>query len=205
MSNLSLITGVAGAAVESDAVLIAGIAGWLAGGVSMGAGEYISVRSQRELFENQIERERMELELDPEDEHRELIKIYRDKGISAEVATSLADEIMADPRIALDTHVREEFGIDPDDLGSPWRAAISSAFAFSIGAIVPVLPFLFGSGYGALAVAIGASIAVMALAGMLTSVLTGRHPLFAAGRMVLIAGVAAGITFGIGSAIPVDL
>ena len=205
VSNLSLMTGVAGAAVESNAVLIAGIAGWLAGASSMGAGEYISVRSQRELFENQIARERMELELDPEDEHRELIGMYEDKGISPDVAARLADEIMADPQTALDTHVREEFGINPDDLGSPWWAAISSAVAFSIGAIVPVIPFLFGSGYGALTVAIAASIVVMALAGALTSVLTGRHPLFAAGRMVLIAGFAAAITFAIGSVIPVDL
>ena len=157
VSNLSLMTGVAGAAVESNAVLIAGIAGWLAGASSMGAGEYISVRSQRELFENQIERERMELELDPEDEHRELIKhLPRTKGISRG-GGNLASPMRSWPihGSALDTHVREEFGIDPDDLGSPWRAAISSAFAFSIGAIVPVLPFLFGSGYGALAVAIG--------------------------------------------------
>ena len=205
VSNLSLIAGVAGAAVESDAVLIAGIAGWLAGAASMGAGEYISVRSQRELFENQIARERMELELDPEDERRELIEIYEGKGVSTGVATTLADELMADPVKALDAHVREEFGIDPDDLGSPWSAAISSAIAFSIGAIVPVLPFIFGSGYTALGAAIGAAIVMLGVAGMLTSLLTGRHPFYAGGRMVVIGIMATGVTFGIGSVIPVDL
>ncbi len=205
VSNLSLIAGVAGAAVESDAVLIAGIAGWLAGASSMGAGEYISVRSQRELFENQIARERMELELDPEDERRELIAVYEGKGVSTEVATAVADELMADPAKALDTHVREEFGLDPDDLGSPWRAAISSSIAFSFGAIVPVLPFIVGSGYAALGAAIAGAIVMLGLAGMLTSVLTGRHPLYAGGRMVLIGVLATGVTFGIGSAIPVDL
>ncbi len=205
VSNLSLVAGVAGAAVESDAVLIAGIAGWLAGAFSMAAGEFVSVRSQTELFENQIARERLELELDPEDERAELFAIYRAKGISAEIAQQLVDELMKDPDTALDTHVREELGLNPDDLGSAWQAAIGSFFAFTLGAIVPVIPFMVSSGYGALIAAVIAGAFMLGAVGMLTSLLTGRHPLFAGGRMLLIGLAATGITFGIGSAIPVDL
>ena len=205
VSNLSLIAGVAGAAIQSDAVLIAGIAGWLAGAFSMGAGEYISVRSQRELFEHQIARERLELELAPEEERAELLAIYRRKGVSAEVAGRLVDEMMADPEVALDTLAREELGLDPTALGSPWRAAIGSFLAFSLGAIVPVIPFLVGSGYWALAAAIIAGVATLGVTGMFTSLLTGRHPLYAAGRMILIGLAATAVTFAIGSVIPIDL
>lgn len=205
VSNLSLIAGVAGAAVESDAVLIAGLAGWLAGAFSMGAGEYVSVRSQRELFEHQISREAMELELAPEEERDELLAIYRRKGVSLEVAEQVVDELMADPAVALDTLAREELGLDPDDLGSPWGAAIGSFIAFSLGAIVPVIPFMLGTGYWALAAAIIAGVAMLGLAGMFSALLTGRHPLFAGGRMVLIGLTATAVTFAIGSVIPVDL
>ena len=205
VSNLSLVAGVAGAAIESDAVLVAGVAGWLAGAFSMGAGEYVSVRSQTELFEHQIARERLELEFDPEEERGELLEIYRRKGVSLEVATRLVDELMEDPETALDTLAREELGLDPDDLGSAWQAAISSFVAFSLGAIVPVIPFIVGSGYGALIAAVIAGAVMLGLAGMVTSLLTGRHPLYAGGRMVLIGLVATGVTFGIGSLINVDL
>ena len=123
VSNLSLVAGVAGAAIDSNAVLIAGLAGWLAGAFSMAAGEYVSVRSQAELFENQIAHERLELELDPEEERRELEAIYRRKGVSPEAVTGVVMELMADPETALDTLAREELGLDPDNLGSPWRAA----------------------------------------------------------------------------------
>lgn len=205
VSNLSLVAGVAGAAIDSDAVLVAGIAGWLAGAFSMGAGEYVSVRSQTELFEHQIARERLELEFDPEEERGELLEIYRRKGVSLEVATRLVDELMEDPETALDTLAREELGLDPDDLGSAWQAAISSFVAFSLGAIVPVIPFIVGSGYGALIAAIIAGAVMLGLAGMVTSLLTGRHPLYAGGRMVLIGLVATSVTFGIGSLINVDL
>lgn len=205
VSNLSLVAGVAGAAIQSDAVLIAGIAGWLAGAFSMGAGEWISVRSQRELFENQIQRERLELEFDPAEERAELLYIYKAKGVSADVAESLVDELMQDPEKALDTLAREELGLDPDDLGSPWQAAIGSFFAFTLGAIVPVIPFMVGTGYGALAAAIIAGGIMLGLVGALTSLLTGRHPAFASARMMVIGLGATGVTFGIGSAIPVNL
>ncbi len=205
VSNLSLVAGVAGAAIESDAVLLAGIAGWLAGAFSMGAGEYVSVRSQTELFQHQIARERLELELDPDEERGELLEIYSRKGISPDLANSLVDELMADPESALDTLAREELGLVPDDLGSAWQAAFSSFLAFSLGAIVPVIPFLVGSGYAALIAAIIAGVVMLGVAGMVTSLLTGRHPLYAGGRMVLIGLVATSITFGIGSLINVNL
>ena len=205
VSNLSLVAGVAGAAVDSDAVLLAGIAGWLAGAFSMGVGEYISVRSQIELFENQIAKERLELEFDPAEERAELVAIYRRKGVSEGLAEQLVEELMADDEIALDTMAREELGIDPKDLGSPWAASIGSFIAFSAGAIVPVIPFLVGSGYSSLIAAIIAGAVMLGLAGMLTSVLTGRHPVFAGGRMLLIGLAATGVAFGIGSAIPIDL
>ena len=156
VSNLSLVAGVAGASIEGDAVLIAGTAGLLAGAFSMGAGEYVSVRSQTELIENLLAKERMELELDPEEERKELVRIYRDKGISEGTANSLVDELMVDPEQALDTLAREELGLDPSDLASPWSAAIGSFFAFALGAIVPVLPFIVGGGYSALIAAIAA-------------------------------------------------
>ena len=205
VSNLSLVAGVAGAAVESDAVLIAGIAGLLAGAFSMGAGEYVSMRSQREFFENQIAKERLELELDPAEEHAELIAIYRRKGVSPDLAESLVDELMRDPESALDTLVKEELGLNPNDLGSPWAAAVSSFLAFALGAFVPVLPFIIGGGYSALVAAVIAGAVVLGLAGAFTSLLTGRHPLYAGTRMVLIGLAATGVTFAIGSVIPVDL
>ena len=148
VSNLALVGGVAGVAVGSDAVLVAGIGGWLAGACSMAAGEYISVRSQAELHESQIALERDELELDPEEERRELVGIYVAKGISRPLAEEIATELMANSSTALDTLAREELGLDPDDLGSPWRAATGSFAAFSLGAIVPVLPFLIAGADG---------------------------------------------------------
>ncbi len=205
VSNLSLVAGVAGVSIESDAVLVAGVAGLLAGAFSMGAGEYISVRSQTELFENLLAHERKELELDPAEERRELIDLYRRKGISIATATALADELMADPAHALDTMAREELGLDPDNLGSPWAAAIGSFMAFALGAILPVLPFLLGSGWGALIAAVATGAGVLLIVGALTSVLTGRHPLFAGVRMLAIGMAATGVTFGVGSILPISL
>jgi len=205
VSNLSLVAGVAGASIEGDTVLIAGSAGLLAGAFSMGAGEYISVRSQTELLENLLAKERLELELDPEEERKELVQIYRDKGISEATANSLADELMVDQEQALDTLAREELGLDPSDLASPWSAAIGSFFAFMLGAIVPVLPFIIiGGGYSALIAAIVVGAVTLALVGAFSSLLTGRHPVFSGGRMVVIGLAATGVTFGIGSALPLD-
>ena len=149
VSNLSLVMGVAGASSGNPSfILLAGIAGLLAGAFSMAAGEYISMQSQRELFERQIALERAEMEAMPEEEEAELAAAYRAKGFAPEEAARIAHRIFADPATALDTLVREELGLDPDELGSPWKAAAGSFVAFAIGAIIPVIPYLFGGGTG---------------------------------------------------------
>ena len=211
VSNLALVAGVAGVAADSSAILVAGIGGWLAGAFSMAAGEYISVRSQTELEERQLALEADELELDPEEEKRELEAIYRAKGLSPELSRRVADELMQDPTQALDAMAREELGFDPRDLGSPAGAAIGSFLSFSAGAIIPILPYLAAAiggwtpGYVELAVAVAAAAAVLAAAGLLSSVVTSRHPLYAAGRSVLIGLLATAVTFGIGRLLPLDI
>lgn len=204
VSNLSLVAGVAGASIEGSAVLIAGVAGLLAGAFSMGAGEYVSVRSQREMLENQLAKERLELELDPEEERRELVAIYIRKGVAPEMAEPLVDHLMQDPKMTLDTLAREELGLDPDALASPWGAAIGSFLAFALGAIVPVIPFLVGGGYSALIAAVIVGALTLLMVGAFTSLLTGRNPAYAGGRMVLVGLAATGVTFGIGSVLPID-
>lgn len=199
VSNLSLVMGVAGAHPEGQIVLLAGVAGLLAGAFSMGAGEYVSMRAQRELFERQIALEKTELEVSPEEEKEELALIYRAKGIPQQEAESLASRIISDQAVALDTLAREELGLDPGELGSPWGAALGSFGAFAIGAILPVLPYTFGSGH------LAASAVLSALAlftvGALLSLFTGRNPLLSGGRMIGIGAAAAALTYGIGSAI----
>ena len=211
VSNLALVAGVAGVAVGSDAVIVAGIGGWLAGAFSMAAGEYISVRSQKELHQHQIGLELEELLLDPTEERRELERIYRRKGLSPALAAEVASELMANPQTALDTLAREELGLDPGELGSPVRAALGSFAAFSLGALIPLLPFLIAwwadwtHGWWALLAAALGSTAALAIAGLLTSVITSRNPLYASARFVAVGLGFAAITFGIGSALPFEL
>jgi len=198
VSNLSLVVGVAGAGTAGGTILLAGVAGLLAGAFSMAAGEYVSMRSQRELFERQIELERMELETHPEEEREELALIYRAKGIPKADADRLADTIIADRAVALDTLAREELGLDPSELGSPWAAAAGSFLSFAVGALVPVLPYLFARGTLTIVPAIVLSaLALFAVAASL-SLFTGRNPLYSGVRMLALATVAAGATYGIG-------
>ena len=211
VSNLALMAGVAGVAVGSDVVILAGISGWLAGAFSMAGGEYISMRSQRELHEHQIGLELEELLLDPEEERRELERIYRRKGLSRELAAEVAEELMANPQTALDTLAREELGLDPGGLGSPMRAAIGSFAAFSLGALIPLLPFLIvwaadwsQDRWTLLASVLSCAVA-LAFAGLLTSVITSRNPLYASARFVAVGLGFAAVTFGIGAALPFDL
>ncbi len=150
VSNTSLVLGMAGAAATPDTVILAGVAGLLAGALSMASGEYVSVRSQREFFEHQLNLERAELEEFPDAERVELAVIYEAKGLSPDDADRIARTLIADPELALDTMAREELGLNPDDLGSPWGAAIASFVAFSGGAIIPVLPLLFLNGTAAI-------------------------------------------------------
>ena len=211
VSNLALIAGVAGVAVGSEAVLVAGIGGWLAGAFSMAAGEYISVRGQSEVLHRQIAMERDEVLLDPEEEMRELVQIYRAKGLSPQLAEQVAAELAEQPTGMIDTMVREELGLDPDDLGDPWRAAGSSFVAFSLGALVPLLPFLvwhasdWNVNYWALIAGVVASVITLTIAGLFTSLVTSRNPLYTAARSVFVGLLAAGATFAIGAVLPFDL
>jgi VIT1/CCC1 family predicted Fe2+/Mn2+ transporter len=203
VSNLSLVMGFAGAAADSGVVLLAGLSGLLAGASSMAAGEYVSVKAQRELFERQIELEATELQVTPEEEVEELALIYRAKGMTRAEAERIASRLTADPDVALDSLVREELGLDPRDLGSPYGAAISSFLAFAVGAILPVIPFFLG----AATVNVLASLAIACLAlfgvGALISVFTGRSALFSGGRQLFIGLAAAAVTFALGSLIGV--
>jgi vacuolar iron transporter family protein len=204
VSNLSLIMGVAGATVANRFIILAGVAGLLAGAFSMGAGEYVSMRVQRELFERLLHIEAHELATVPEEEHEELRRIYEGKGIPPDLARQVTDVVMRDPQVALETHAREELGLDPDELGSPWGAAISSFFTFSTGAIIPLVPFLFGSGNAATLAAIAASGVALFSVGAAMSLLTGRRAWVSGGRMLLVGAVAAAITFGVGKLLHVS-
>lgn len=198
VSNLSLIMGVAGAAAESRFVVVAGVAGLLAGAFSMAAGEYVSMKVQRELFERLLHLEAHEIATEPEEEHEELMKIYQERGFPPELARQVTEVVMQDPKVALETHAREELGLDPTQLGSPSGAAISSFLTFGVGALVPLLPFLFASGTAAVVAAIAASGVALFAVGAAMSLLTGRNPLLSGGRMLLVGGVAASITFAVG-------
>ncbi len=206
VSNTSLVMGFAGAQTEGKFVLLAGLAGLLAGAFSMAAGEYVSMRAQRELFERQIELERDELAVAPEEERRELALIYRVKGVPQEEAEAMADRLMASPESALDTMVREELGLDPGELGSPWGAAIGSFVAFALGALVPVIPFFFGASASlpfVVASGVLSAIAVFGV-GAALSLFTGRNALASGLRQLGIAAAAAALTFGLGRVIGVS-
>jgi VIT1/CCC1 family predicted Fe2+/Mn2+ transporter len=189
VSNLLLILGVAGGTSNGNIILLAGLAGLLAGAFSMAAGEWVSVQSQRELYEREIAVEREELSAFPEEELEELILIYQAKGLSDDESKALAGRIMRQPESALDTLTREELGLAPGDLGSPWVAALSSFGSFAVGALIPVLPFLFGAGTAALVIAIGLSAVTLFVVGSAIALLTGRNSLRGGLRMVAIAGV----------------
>jgi vacuolar iron transporter family protein len=204
VSNLSLIMGVAGAGAGNDVVILAGVAGLLAGAFSMAAGEYISMRVQREVFERLIHLEAHEIGSDHAGERAELAELYRRKGISAELADRLAEELMRDPELALETHAREELGLDPGEgLGSPWAAAGSSFGAFAAGALVPLIPFWFGAGDSAVIASAVLSILTLFAIGSGMSYLTGRSMLVSGLRMMLIGAAAAAVTFAVGSLLEV--
>jgi VIT1/CCC1 family predicted Fe2+/Mn2+ transporter len=206
VSNSALVMGFAGAQTDGEFVLLAGVAGLLAGAFSMGSGEYVSMRAQRELFERQIELEREELASAPEEEKKELILIYRAKGLTKEQAESTAVRLMENPQVALETLVREELGLDPASLGSPWGAAIGSFLSFGVGAIVPVIPFFIGADASApFVIASGALSAVALFAvGASLSLFTGRSALVSGGRQVALGAAAAALTFAIGRLVGVS-
>ncbi len=199
LSILSLTMGVAGATESNAAVLIAGIAGVLAGAGSMALGEWLSVQSSRELYENQIKIESEEIAANPKEEQEELALIYQSKGLPEGRAQELASHMMADQESILDTLAREELGIDPGELGgSAYEAAVMSFFLFAAGAFFPIFPYFFWSG----TVAIYTSLAVSALGlfviGAAITLLTGRSVLFSGARQVVVGIAAAALTFGVG-------
>lgn len=205
VSNLALIMGIAGATgTDPNLVVLAGVAGLLAGSFSMGAGEFVSMRVQRDLFENLLALERWELANLADEELAELIKIYEDKGLPRDLATQVATTLSKDPETALQTHAREELGLDPDELGSPSRAAISSFFAFTFGAVVPLIPFLFLEGTVAIALSAVLSGATLFLVGSLMTMWTGKHFWLSGLRMLAVGTVAASLTFLIGKAFHVS-
>lgn len=197
-SNTSLILGIAGASASDEAILTSAIAGLLAGAFSMAAGEYVSMRSQRELFEHQIAEERDELTRYPEQEAEELALIYAARGLSIDEARALSKRLVADRESALVTLAREELGVNPDDLGSPWGAAISSFLAFAAGAILPLIPFLLHLGVYAVPTAVAiAAVSLFAVGGAL-SLFSGRSAILGGLRMLGIGALAGGSTYGIG-------
>lgn len=199
VSNFSLVMGVAGANLSSNSVLITGVAGLLAGACSMALGEWLSVQSARELYEKQIEVERQELEEIPEEEAEELSLIYQAKGLSEQEANKLANRLIKDKSQALDTLTREELGVNPDDLGgSPWTAAATSFFLFAVGAILPVIPFIFLSGTQAVAFSVIFSVVGLFALGAGITLLTGRKVFSSGLRQVAFGLLAAGITFLLG-------
>ena len=195
VSNLSLVMGIAGAAPGGDVVLIAGLAGLLAGAFSMATGEYVSVLTQRERLQRELELERVELEEDPEEEEQELSLIYRAKGLEPEEAAKVAQRLISDKNVALDTLAREELGLNPAELGNPSGAAISSFFSFAAGASLPVLPYLFGHSGMAMVVSLAVSGLALTGVGAAAGLLTGRPLLLTAARMLLFGAVAAAVTY----------
>lgn len=205
VSNTSLIMGVAGAAADPKIILLSGVAGLLAGAFSMAAGEYISMRAQRELYEYQIDLERQELAEYPEEEAEELALIYHARGLPLEQARRVTQELMRDPGHALDTLAREELGLNPDELGSPWGAALASFLAFAAGGVVPLLPFLFLADGHALPVAAVLSGLGLFGVGAALSLFTGRNAWWNGLRMLLIGGGAGIATYLIGTLLGVSL
>ena len=205
VSNVAIILGFAGGTSGQGLVQLVGIAGLIGGAISMGAGEYLSMQAQRELLERELEMERREHTRNPQHEVEELAAIYESRGVDPDMAREMASNIMDDPEKALEVHAREEMGIDPNELGNPLFAAASSFISFALGAILPLLPWFFGGGNGAIvaSVILGAVGAVMV--GGVLALATSRSILRGALRHLLFVAVAAGVTFGIGSAVGVGV
>jgi VIT1/CCC1 family predicted Fe2+/Mn2+ transporter len=204
VSNVSLILGVAGADPGASVVRLAGVAGLIAGAVSMAAGEYGSMKAQQELLERELAMERRELARNPHVETVELSQLYQSRGVDPDLAHQLAQGVMVDPETALRAHAREELGIDPDALGSPVRAAVSSFIAFSVGALLPLLPWFFMSGSAAVVTSVVLGVLGAALLGVALARFTLGSPVRLALRYTAIAVLAGAVTYGIGSVVGVS-
>lgn len=206
VSNLCLVMGVAGAGTSAHGILLTGLAGLIAGAISMALGEWLSVTNSREFAKTQIEMEQRELENTPEAERKELALIFQAKGIAREDAQRMAQQVLADKDAALDTLVREELGIDPAELGgNPWSAAGFSFLLFALGAFFPVLPFFFTAGASGMLWSGVLSALALGSIGVATSLFSGRGVVFSAARQIVIGAVAAGVTYGTGAIIGVSL
>jgi vacuolar iron transporter family protein len=203
VSNLALVAGVVGGGATGSVVVITGLAGLVAGACSMATGEYTSVSSQNELTRREIAVERRELAIHPEEELTELTEMFAAKGVRPELAAEVARDLSADTETAWRVHVREELGVDPDDLPSPWVAAASSFLAFAIGALVPLLPFVLGASGVWPALLAGGS--ALVATGALTARLTGRPLWLGGSRQLLLGGISAAVTYGIGLLVGVGI
>ncbi|MDT3399238.1 VIT1/CCC1 transporter family protein [Streptomyces sp. B1866] len=197
VSNLALLTGVAGGAADRNTIVLTGLAGLAAGAFSMAAGEYTSVASQRELVLAELDVERAELRRHPQDELDELAAVYEARGVEPRLAREVAAQLSRDPERALEVHAREELGVDPDDLPSPLVAAVSSFGAFALGALLPVLPYLLGA--AALWPALVVALVGLFVCGALVARVTARTWWFSGLRQLALGGAAAGVTYGLGA------
>ena len=205
LTNVSLILGVAGASPTSGLVRLAGVAGLVAGAISMAAGEYISMTAQAELIHRELAVEREELRRNPDFERRELVAVYMGRGVPQATAEQVVDALMQDPEVLLEVHSREELGIDPTRTGAPLGAAASSFVSFAIGAVIPLVPWFFAAGWGSvLASIVLGAVAALAI-GAAIGYFSERSILRAAARQLLITAVAAAITFGIGRLVGVGV
>ena len=199
VSNAALIAGVAGAHVSTHGVILTGLAGLAAGAFSMATGEYVSVASQAEVTRAEIEIEKAEIERVPHAEEAELAAIYVSRGIEPDLAKEVARQLSQDPEQVWRVHAREELGVDPDDLPSPWTAAFSSFVAFALGATLPLLPYVLGA--ASLSLALGLAAVGLFTAGVLVSRFTARTWYYTGSRQLLLGAAAAGLTYAIGSAV----
>jgi VIT1/CCC1 family predicted Fe2+/Mn2+ transporter len=205
VTNVSLILGVAGANSAPGPVRLAGLAGLVAGAFSMAAGEYVSMKAQTELLERELEMERIELRRAPEAERAELAQLYESRGVDPDVAGELAHEMMRTPELALETHAREELGVDPTSLGNPYQAAGASAASFAIGALVPLLPWFFVHGTGAVMTSLVLGALAAVFIGVALARYTGRSWVHSSVRQLTVTVAAAGVTYSLGALVGTHL
>ena len=201
VTNVALMLGFAGAAAEPSSVRLAGLAGLVAGGFSMASGEYLSMQAQKELFEREIEVERMSLRDNPVEERAELVALFEERGVDPSLSGLLADELMRDPELALRTHAREELGVDPTAIGSPWRAAVGSLVSFAVGAFIPLVPWLVNQNGKPIDVSIGLGVVAAGTLGGAIGKMTGRGAFRSALRFLAISTASAAVTYVVGAAI----
>jgi VIT1/CCC1 family predicted Fe2+/Mn2+ transporter len=199
VTNVSLIAGVGGGGLDRSKIILTGLAGLVAGAFSMATGEYTSVTSQNELVRAEVEIERRQLQAYPEEEKAELAEAFEDKGVDPELAERVAEQVSKDPEEALRLHAQEELGVDPNELPSPVVAAVSSFFAFAVGAVIPLLSFLIGSSN--LYLALGIAAVALFAAGAVVAKLTAVNLWYGATRQLLLAALAAGVTYAVGRGI----